>query len=282
MNRLRPPFTYFGAKQKLAGRIIDWMPPHDVYLEPYFGSGAVLFSKAPVRHEIINDIFGAIPNFYRVLRDRPEDLERVCRLSPYSRSEWEACFDVTGDGIDELEWARRWWVRVGQSFAKTGSHRTGWSRTTARTQSPPASMQSRIDRFSACAARLANVTIECGDAIALVDKMATARTVCYLDPPYVAEARSNRAADDYAQETDDDHHRRLADVLAVTPAKVILSGYPSRLYDELYRDWERREVTVTVTSTNAVTHPRRGQTEVFWMNFTPIDPEPRLWEEPAS
>lgn len=97
---MRPPFAYYGGKTALAARIVDLMPAHRVYIEAFFGSGAVLFGKGEVGCEIVNDRDGGLVAFFGVLRDRPEDLERVCRLTPYARVEYAAA-DLDAPGVDE-------------------------------------------------------------------------------------------------------------------------------------------------------------------------------------
>lgn len=277
---MRPPFTYYGGKIGLASRIVDLMPPHRVYIEPFGGSLAVLFAKPPCVHEIVNDLDGAIVNFWRVLREQPEQLERACALSPYSRAEWEACAEGLDDEtLDQVERARRFWVRVNQSFAKR-LNRTGWSATTVRTQSPPVSVLGRLGRFGAAAQRLKGVTVECCDGTDLIERLATADTVVYADPTYVWATRrlsskpegwtDRTRQSDYRYESDDKGHRRLAEVLRSTPATVILSGYPSTLYEELYADWWRIDVPVSVHSSNATTVTRARRTEVLWSN-RPLD-----------
>lgn len=269
---MRSPFPYFGGKQGMARAIVSLIPEHRVYIEPFAGSLAVLMAKPPSRFEIVNDLDGALVTFWRVLRDRPEDLERVCALTPHARVEYaDADLDVCD--VDDLEMARRFWVRVNQSFAKTSGRRTGWSITTARTQAIPASVANRIGRFAQVAERLANVTIESCDAIGLIDRLATADTVIYADPPYLHSARSTgwRSSDgqgggDYRCEMTDDDHRRLAEVLHATPATVILSGYPSPLYDELFGDWWHADRAVTSYSSNARTAGRGARTERIWSN----------------
>ena len=72
---MRPPVTYFGGKSRLAPWIASLLPPHRVYVEPFCGSAAVLFAKAPSTHEVINDRDGNLVNFLRVLRTRPDELE---------------------------------------------------------------------------------------------------------------------------------------------------------------------------------------------------------------
>jgi DNA adenine methylase len=266
---MRPPFAYFGGKYGMSARIVSLMPPHRVYIEPFFGSGAVFFAKRPATHEIINDLDGAVVTFFRCLRERTDELEHACSLTPYAREEYEqADIDATDD---ELEIARRFWVRINQSFAKTAGNQTGWSVTTARTQATAASVWSRIGRFGECARRLMNVSIECCDAADLVERMATDDAVIYVDPPYLAATRVSRQdrqrPEDYRRDMGgDSEHRRLAEVLHATPAVVILSGYPGDLYDELYADWWSMDVNVTAHSSNAATTSRTSRVERLWAN----------------
>jgi DNA adenine methylase len=268
---MRSPVTYYGGKTGMAKAIVAPMPAHRCYLEPFFGSGAVLFAKSRCTHEIVNDIDSAVVTFFRVLRDRLPELEAACALTPYARDEWRLA-DCDEPGLDDIEKARRWWTRVNQSFAKTAGHRTGWSISTARTQAPPWSTIGRLGRFEAAAERLTGVTIDNRDAATLIDSAATADTVIYADPPYLQSTRrSDRTAEysDYRHELDDDGHERLAEVLNRTPAKVILSGYPSPVYDSLYAGWATVDRAVTVASSNAATVTRGSRTERLWLNFDP-------------
>ena len=86
-------------------------------MEPFFGSGAVLLSRHPAKCEVVNDIDGRIVNFFRVLRERPDELVEVLRLTPWARDEWQACKEPTDD---PLEAARRWWVLTWQGFSFPG------------------------------------------------------------------------------------------------------------------------------------------------------------------
>ncbi len=81
LGRARPPVPYFGSKQRLAPWIVSLMPAHRVYVEPFGGSAAVLLTKAPSEIEILNDIDGDLVCFFRVLRDRPDELIRACELT---------------------------------------------------------------------------------------------------------------------------------------------------------------------------------------------------------
>lgn len=265
---MRPPFAYYGGKTGMASRITALLPPHRVYLEPFFGSGAVLFAKTPAAIEIVNDLDHSVVTFFRVLRERPDELEMACRLTPYARAEYGLA--VLGGELPDLERARRFWVRVNQSFAKTAGRQTGFSVTTRRTVSPAACTWQRIGRFAAVAERLQRVIFECCDAAVLIERMATDDTVVYADPPYLGETRASRERSrpsDYRCDMGrSEDHERLAEVLCVTPATVVLSGYPSALYDRLYADWWRIEVPVRVHSSNAASVGRAERVEVLWSN----------------
>lgn len=267
---MRAPFAYYGGKSGLAKTLISLMPAHRVYMEPYFGSGAVFFAKTPARHEIINDLDGAVVNFFSVLREQPEQLAEICRLSPYSRQEWESCREIDAPGLSDLERARRFWVRVNQSFSKAIGHRTGWSITTARTQSTARSVESRIYAFHACAHRLFGASIECCPGSELIERLATPDTLVYVDPPYLGITRrlgrGTRASDYRCDMGEPEEHEQLAKVLLATPATVVLSGYPSDLYDSLYGDWWHLDVPVSVHSSNAVTVARAARIERIWSN----------------
>lgn len=121
---LKPPLIYFGGKTINAGRIAALLPAHGHYVEPCCGSLAVLLAKRRSGMETVSDLDGALVTFWRVLRDRPADLARACALTPHSLAEFRDAEDVDAPG-DELEVARRVWVRLTQGRAGT-LRNTGW------------------------------------------------------------------------------------------------------------------------------------------------------------
>src|SRR5690349_9058411 len=67
---VRPPFPYYGGKMSTAAEIVDLLPEHRHYVEPYAGSLSVLLAKAPAPFETVNDLHAELMTFWRVLRDR--------------------------------------------------------------------------------------------------------------------------------------------------------------------------------------------------------------------
>lgn len=259
---MKPPILYFGAKGTIAERIVDLMPAHVGYIEPYAGSLAVLLAKPQAKMEVVNDLDGEIMTFWRVLRDRTDELMHVAALTPHSRAEHEQSRER--EGLNELELARRVWVRLTQGRSGTLSY-SGWRYYRDPTQTGSAFakyMDAYKDRMPAAAARLLEVSLECRDALDVIrDYGAADSNLLYVDPPYVGSTRSHAR---YIHEMrDDDAHRRMAEALQECDAAVLVSGYASELYDrELFPDWDRHEF-VTFTG-NGARDTRR--VEVLWSN----------------
>ena len=93
---VKPVLKYAGAKWRIADWIGGFLPPHEIYLEPFFGSGAVFFRKAPARLETINDIDENVVNLFRVLREQPEQLAALIELTPWARDEYYSSYEKTG------------------------------------------------------------------------------------------------------------------------------------------------------------------------------------------
>src|SRR5438874_318085 len=101
MTAVRPPMPYLGGKMRLAEHLVALFPGHEHYVEPYAGSLSVLLAKAPSAMETVNDLDGDLVTFWRVLREKPTELARVCALTPHARAEHAAAYDL--DGADDLE-----------------------------------------------------------------------------------------------------------------------------------------------------------------------------------
>jgi len=260
------PFAYFGGKTRLADRIIQLLPEHDHYVEPYAGSLAVLLAKPRAEMETVNDLDQDLMTFWRVLRERPKDLALHMALTPHSRAEHQAAYDL--DTEDELERARQVWVLLSQGRGGT-MRRTGWRfyrDPKSSTYSFPEYMAAYVNRVPACAERLAGVSLECRDALEVIaDYGRHPGVLLYCDPPYVG---STRAANYRHEMTRDDQHRALAAALADCKASVVLSGYHSPLYEDLYDGWHRAEIKAWTGNgiRNGATKTDGDRTEVLWSN----------------
>lgn len=236
----RPAVRYHGGKWALADWIMDNMPPHRVYVEPYGGGGSVMLCKEPSDLDVYNDLDRGMVNFFRVLRERPDDLARAIELTPFALAEFDLSYEPTDD---PLEAARRLYVRSWQGRgASRGRWRVGWRRQT-QCDGPSASLdwQRPLDNLYAIAARLRSVQIDEDDALRCVLRYDGPDTLFYCDPPYAAETRGRWSKKAYQHEMTTEDHERLADTLMSIQGMALVSGYACDLYDRLYADWERVE-----------------------------------------
>ena len=249
----RPILKYPGAKWRIASWIIDKLPPHDIYLEPYFGSGAVFFNKQPARLETINDLDGNVVNLFRVLREQPEELAELIDLTPWARDEYYASYEKADNNVEA---ARRYLVRCWQAYGTMTAARTGWRHSaTGRAPVMPSQWCKVPERICAIADRLKDAQIEHMDAIKLIAKYNDPNCLIYADPPYITETRRKNI---YAEEMTNEQHVELLEALMMHSGPVVLSGYASALYDKTLNDWERIEKQ---------SQAERGQarTEVLWI-----------------
>lgn len=256
----RPPLRYYGSKWRLAPWVISFFPPHRLYVEPFAGGAAVLLRKPESDLEVYNDADGAIVNFFRVLRERPDDLQRAIDLTPFAWAEHNDAL-VHPDAGDELEQARRLYVRSWQSRGGgRGDMRSGWRRAVDVTKGPRAVEEwNRPDRLLAVAARLRRVQIECDDALAVIRRYDQPDALFYLDPPYLAETRGRWKHKGYAVEMTEADHAALAEVLHGVQGMAVISHYPCPQYNAWYADWQRHTV-------EAVTDGGHPRTEAVWLS----------------
>lgn len=254
-----PPLRYVGSKWQIAEWIIERFPPHEVYVEPYCGAASVFFRKHRSPIEVLNDLDGDIINFFDVLRTDTDALVRAIELTPYSRAEHERAMTPCSD-CDPLERARRFYVGLWQSFASTLIYGSGWRhQTTAKQRTPVVESWKRLDGLLDAAYRLKDAQIECLPALECIEHYDSKTTLFYVDPPYVKSSRTKGSRSRYRHEMNDDDHRALAEALHNVKGMVMLSGYESTLYDDLYGDWHK----VTKTST---TNGNSTSIEVLWLS----------------
>lgn len=264
--KMKPILKYPGAKWRIAEFIVQYIPPHNFYLEPWFGSGAVFFNKYPSKHETINDIDGLVVNFFEVCRDHPEELIEKIQLTPFARDEFLSVEeDHAGGAIhltgDKVEDARRFAVRCWMGFGSKLSDRVGF-KVNRQSNGPqnPKIWDSLPETIVQASKRIKNATIENGDAVDLIHKHNQEDCFIYADPPYLLETRRSRI---YRCESGDrNRHIELLEALKAHKGTVILSGYENELYDEYLQGWSKAKINTTATCS-------KQRTETIWMNFEP-------------
>ncbi len=251
---------YPGSKWGLADWIAGFFPPHHSYLEPYFGSGAVLFNKPRSNIETVNDLDGQVVNLFDWIKKDPERLAREIYWTPYSRQAYDDAFSV--EPKDSLENAVNFYIRLnmGHGF-RTSGERVGWKIDIHGRERAYAALDwcQTPEKIMEAAERLRGVQIEHRPAAEVITRFNQPDVLIYADPPYMLDTRHGKQ---YRCEMDTRDHERLLDLLLAHKGPVVLSGYDSRLYSDRLKSWHREE-------RESRTQSGRKRREVLWMNFEP-------------
>ena len=257
MNAL---IKYPGSKWGLAGWIISHFPEHHSYLEPYFGSGAVLFHKPRSHIETVNDRDGDVVNLFEWIKRDPERLAYEVYYTPYARQVYEGAFAAKPE--DSLGQAVNFYIRcnMGHGF-RTNGEKVGWKNDVqGRERAYAAGDWCRIpERIMAAAERLRGVQIEHRDALELIARFNFEKVLIYCDPPYVLSTRHGKQ---YKYEMGDADHIRLLELLLRHKGSVVISGYDSDLYNQMLSGWHKEYRA-------AYSQAASKKQEAIWMNFEP-------------
>lgn len=258
----RSPVPYFGGKAWLAPRLAAVLPAHKHYIEVCGGSLAVLLAKLPSKQETVNDLDGHLMTFWRVLRDRPDELERVCSLTPHSRAERARAQEIASE-LDELEIARRVFVALTQG--RSGSlTRTGWRHDLRPVSTPmPVTLQRYAGRIGQAAKRIQKVSLECRPAVELVETYGSSReNLLYVDPPYITDPGIRRGGEYRVEMRSVGAHQELAEACLAAEAGIVVSGYASELWDSALAGWYRYAIPMLTSQGSG--DGRR--VEIVWSN----------------
>jgi DNA adenine methylase len=264
-TRLRS-FGWYGGKYSHLDWLLPLLPSAHHYCEPFGGSAAVLLNRDPSPVETYNDLDGEVVNFFKILREKPDELIRVISLTPFSREEFYGSLVRNFGDIDSLERARLFFVRARQ--VRTGLAQTAslgrWANCKNTSRGGMAGVVSRwlgsVRDLPEIANRLLRVQIENRPAPELIKLYDDPKTLIYCDPPYPHNSRGDSKA--YSFEMDDRSHTELARVLRQCKGKAAISGYRCSLMDKLYSGWKR--VDAAPKKCHSIKKMRQ---EALWLNF---------------
>lgn len=275
----RPALRYFGGKWNLAPWIIQHFPVHTSYVDAFGGGAGVLLQKPRSGVETYNDLNGEVVNFFRVLRDQPDELLGKLCLTPYAREEYATSHEPTEDDIER---ARRLFVRLWMSIGGMNQKKpSSWRYVkSVRGGSKAPAGYWTLDHLYMVAERLMGVQIENRDAFYVIPHYDSATTLTYLDPPYVPSTRTSNHR--YSFELTTEQHEQLAMIAHDLEGFCIISGYPSELYADLYElhGWKRIETKTRINNSRTAREAAAYRTEALWLSprVTAEAPAPGLFD----
>lgn len=259
---LKTPISYYGGKQKLVSKLLQTIPKHESYIEPFVGGAALFFSKAPSEIEVLNDTNKELINFYRVCQTDFVSLEKEIKISLHSRDLHRKASVIYNypDLFTEIKRAWAVWVLSSQSFCAQLDGSWGYDKTRNTTTKK---ISNKREGFSeAYAIRLQNVQIECADALYIIRSRDSKDSFFYCDPPYY-----NSDCAHYDGYTIDDYEMLLK-LLSKIEGKFLLSSYPSDILKQYTKanNWQTKSIEQLV-SVNAKAGYQKRKEEVFTANY---------------
>lgn len=257
----------------MAPHIVKLIPEHQMYIEPFFGGGAVMFAKGLPKvtdndyyHEVINDKDEMLVNFYRQFQTNFGELYQRIAFTPHSEAEHRRAKEIMKEHEQgsvahssvELAWA--YYVNIQQSFV--GILNGGWQRTRKTpARNEGAVWVNKTARLEELFHRFQKITISCTDALTVIQQRDSETAFFYCDPPY-----PNTEQGHYKGYTTKDF-QDLINLLATIKGKFILSNYPQP-ENTFPESWIRKDIEATSTASRKI-EGKGKRTEVLWMNFNP-------------
>ena len=270
-SRLRS-LPYYGGKRGYGKA--TWIAEHlpwaynSTYVEPFAGMAGVLLARRPVKLEIVNDLNERIVNWWRAVRDEPEQLAWLIDRTPHSRVEYQwATENIDNPELPAVRRALAFTVAVDQSMMHADGKNGQWQKNKDINVGSVRRPEGRD--IDALAFRLRKVQLECMDAVKLIEQVADYRhAVVYADPPYPTADTSPY------KESEVDVDRLSAALLSIKGAAAI-SGYGDE-WNHLGWRREERGATLFAANIHGANANRPPRTEVLWINAAADQTKPRL------
>ncbi len=224
---LKSPLGYLGGKSRLAAQIVEKIPPHTCYVEPFCGGAWVYFTKPPSKVEILNDLDGELVNFWRVVRTHLPEFLRCLEYRTVSREEFQRELKTDPKLLTDVQRAVRYYLVQRMGFGgKTKDRTFGTSSVRPSSLNLPRAEEILKDIHT----RMARTTIEHLDACECIQRYDSEKTFIYLDPPYVG-------ADFYSVSFAGEDFNRLCETLKSIKGKFILSLNDTPEVREIFKDF---------------------------------------------
>lgn len=259
---MKSVLKYPGSKWNIAKQLVNLIPEHHSYVEPYFGSGAVLFNKPMSNIETVNDLDSNVVNLFRCIQVDPERLARMVMITPFSREIYDYQF-IGKDStlyLSDFQKAVNFLICCWQGHGfRTNGYKVGWKNDVQGREKAYALWNwYRLPEWIIdIAERLRMVQIENRPALEVIKRFDYENVFMYIDPPYLLGTRTGKQ---YAHEMTDAEHEELLKELLQNKAKIMISGYESEMYNEYLSEWNK----VIFDSCAEHGKPRK---EVVWMNY---------------
>lgn len=260
---------YWGGKQQLVPKLLELIPTHFTYCEPFFGGGALFFAKDLSQNEVINDLNDNMINFYKILKRRFKELFDEVELTLYSEFQHKQAVQLWKNGMSDDEIKRAWAVFVLSHQSFSGILGSSWAFSRSKNEAVRWDnvKKSFDERYSK---RLERTQIFCRDALNVINLADDVNTFFFVDPPYI---NTDLGHYNGYQEKD---FKCLLKLLSIVKGKFLLTSFPSQILSQFTN--QNKWVTLNNEMHRSAGNVKGAtKTEVFTLNYPPPTYQSRLF-----
>ena len=266
---MRTVLKYPGSKWNIVSKLVELIPEHHSYVEPFFGSGAVLFNKPVSDIETINDLDHDVVNLFRCIQEDADRLSGMVMTTPFSREKYEDTYKLDVWKLmmpdEPYHKALRFLIQCWQGHGfRTNGSKVGWKNDVqGRDKAYAANDWAELPgRLLQAAERLRGVQIENMPAVKLIERFNFSNVLIYCDPPYLLQTRTG--GKQYKKEMSVEEHIQLLETIKQHSGPAIISGYDNELYNTMLNGWYTEKH-------KSLTQGNSKKQEMLWMNFGSLE-----------
>lgn len=243
---INSPFRYAGGKFYARNLILEHLPPHQNYIEPFAGGASIFFVKSKVQSSWINDIDEELINCYLTIRDQPHELIESLKEESATK-ERHTFYKKEFVAKNALQRAQRWFYLNRTSYSGIMNMQNCFWGYGEKYSMRPENWPRNILRTSQ---KLQGVKITNWD-FERVLREAPRDAFLFIDPPYFNADQDKF----YTHSFERADHYRLSRVLhEVAPEIKFLMTYDNCEEVRLLYNWEReiheKEWNYTISRTD--------------------------------
>ena len=276
---LNSPFKWVGGKSRLRKFIIPMIPPHTCYVEPFAGAAWVLFGKPRSDIEVLNDIDQELITFFRVVKEKPEELIASFEWELASRAEFNRLAATDPMALNDVQRAHRFYYLIMAGWGGEARYPRFQSSTRdgGHGNRLIGALKTLRKRLLPIHERLRTVLIEHLDWQECVDRYDSPSTVMYLDPPYLKNGVNYKF-----NMRGENEHRSIAERLKTTKSLWILSAYDTVEIRELFDGYGVTPIQSSSGMKTSAAEQRKGRQRTINREILITNFNPPMTEQPLS
>lgn len=210
-KEINSPFRYAGGKFYARKLILEQLPSHEYYIEPFAGGASIFFAKPKATNNWLNDIDGELINCLTVIRDYCEELIKFLEGIP-AKKELHSYYKNEFTPQSDLERAGRWYYLNRTSYSGIMNMKNCYwgygEKYSMRPENWPRHLRKCSNKLQGV--RLTNLTYE------EVINEAPDNALLFVDPPYYGADQDKFYTHFFTKE----NHFQLEEVLRINSDRL--------------------------------------------------------------